>query len=124
MPEETARDRASQLRRPRQARVSMRRAGEPMRWRCPCLGTSDGFQIRRPARMDGPARPRSGLGAVWTKQMLFSLTVYTFSTGPGRAGQRLSMIGARAPLKLAMGIVNPVTVFAYQSLGTKEEKRA
>src|SRR5262249_17312885 len=45
MLEQIARDRASQLRRPRQARVSMRRAGEPRRWRCPCLGTSDGSRF-------------------------------------------------------------------------------
>src|SRR5436190_22978058 len=35
-----ARDRAGQLRRPQQARVAMRLAGEPLRWRCPCLGSS------------------------------------------------------------------------------------
>src|SRR5262245_12462808 len=58
MLEQIARDRASQLRRPRQARVSMRPAGEPLRWRRPCLGTSDGFRMTALPRMDGPARPR------------------------------------------------------------------
>src|SRR5262249_1757705 len=51
MPEQFARDRAGQLRRPRQARVSMRRADESLRWRCPCLGTSDGSGLTDPYRM-------------------------------------------------------------------------
>ena len=70
MPEQIARDRAGQLQGTRQARLSMRRAGEPLRCRCPCLGASDGSRL--------PARPRSGLGAVWTKQMLFSLQYTLF----------------------------------------------
>src|SRR5215475_4395338 len=78
MPEETARDRASQLRRPRQARVSMRRAGEPLRWRRPCLGSSDGSELADLPRMERPDRLRSGLDAVWTKQNAFLLQ-YTLS---------------------------------------------
>jgi hypothetical protein len=31
-----------------------------------------------------------------------------------------SVTGALGPVKLAMGIVTPVTVFAYQSLGTRD----
>src|SRR6516165_1949086 len=32
----------------------MRRAGEPLRWRCPRLGTSDGSGSTDLSRMDGP----------------------------------------------------------------------